>query len=291
MHDDGFASVWTRRQLLRAAAAGALGGVIGAAAPRSASAAISSGLPSRSTIVAKYGGLVPWYWGLHAPGSWSTFPTNTTVAADAVCLTFDACRGSSGYDATLIDVLRRHGVPATLFVNRGWAVNYPRTFQSLATDPLFEIGNHGTLHKPLSVTGRSAYGITGTRSAGEVYDEIAGMHEWMATYYDRRPRCFRPGTAHADDVATRITRAMGEWVVSFSVNGDFGATATSDQVYQQFLKVRPGGIVLAHFNHPGSGTASGVARALPVLKGRGYKFRRLSQVIPSTTTSVTPPSW
>lgn len=263
--------------------AGAFGGltaVLGAAGP--ASAAVPHRLPRRSDIVDRYSGVTPKYWGMHPPGSWSTFRTTTTFTAKSVCLTFDACGSTSGsrYDSRLISILRKHRLPATLFVNRRWALKNPEVFRGLARDSLFEIGNHGTVHKPLSVSGRSAYGIPGTTSVGAVYDEVAGMHTWLAKYYDRRPRCFRPGTAHADEVATRICREMHERVVSFSVNGDFGATASAETVYRQFLKLRPGGIALAHFNHPGSGTARGLARALPVLKSRGYRFRQLGQVIP-----------
>ena len=289
-----------RRQLLAAVAAGAFGGFAAAQTmPAAASAALavsdaaalagSGGLPARRAVVDRYAGLRPSYWGLRAPGSWARFSTNSSAAARAVCLTFDACGSAGdGYDARLIDVLRTHRVPATLFINRRWALAHPRTFRTLAADPLFEIGNHGTAHRPLSVSGRSAYGIGGTRSVGEAYDEIAGMHTWLSAH-DLPPRFFRPGTAHADDIATRVARAMGQWVVGFSVNGDFGATAGPAQVHRQFLAVRPGGIVLAHFNHPGSGTAAGVARALPVLKERGYRFRRLSEVIPATTARVSPP--
>ena len=283
MDDDGLGQVsLSRRQLLSVLGAGAFGGwtVLGAAGP--ASAAVAHRLPPRSDIVDRYSGVTPRYWGMYPPGSWSTFRTTTTFTANSVCLTFDACGSTngSGYDSRLISVLRERRVPATLFINRRWARNNPEIFRRLAGDPLFEIGNHGTAHKPLSVSGRSAYGIRGTSSVGGVYDEIAGMHTWLAKYYDRRPQCFRPGTAHADEVATRICRDMHERVVSFSVNGDFGATASAATVYQQFLKLRPGGIALAHFNHPGSGTARGLARALPVLKSRGYRFRKVSQVIP-----------
>jgi peptidoglycan/xylan/chitin deacetylase (PgdA/CDA1 family) len=40
-------------------------------------------------------------------------------------------------------------VPATLFVNARWIEANPRQFRQLAADPLFEIANHGTEHRPL----------------------------------------------------------------------------------------------------------------------------------------------
>ncbi len=66
------------------------------------------------------------------------------------------------------------------------------------------IANHGTRHRPLSVTGRSAYGIAGTRSAGEVYDEVAGNQAKLTRLLGVPPRFFRSGTAYCDDIAARI---------------------------------------------------------------------------------------
>ena len=104
----------------------------------------------------------------------STVATRLRGAGRAVALTFDACGGphSSGYDAALIALLRREQVRATLFLNTRWVEANPRGFADLAADPLFHIGDHGNRHLPLSVTGRSAYGIRGTRNVGEVYDEV-----------------------------------------------------------------------------------------------------------------------
>jgi peptidoglycan/xylan/chitin deacetylase (PgdA/CDA1 family) len=70
---------------------------------------------SRAQVVAEYGRLRPHYWGFGAPGVLRHLPTNRRVIA----LTFDACGGpgGSGYDAALIGYLRRHEVPATLFLN------------------------------------------------------------------------------------------------------------------------------------------------------------------------------
>ncbi|WP_080671528.1 polysaccharide deacetylase family protein [Salinispora cortesiana] len=260
-------------------------------APPAPTATATGTLPPRQEIISRYGTRTPHYWGLHPDSSWSTFPTDTSLTLNSACLTFDACSDSSGYDERLINRLREQQIPATLFVNQRWATTHRQKFESLMADPLFEIGNHGTNHRPLSVSGRSAYGIAGTKNVAEVYDEIAGMHTWMDTNYDLQPKFFRPGTAHADNVATQVSRAMGEWIVMFSVNGDAGATASANQVYQQFLQLRPGGILLAHFNRPGSETAAGVERALPVLVARGLHFRRLGEVLPATTSPEQPPRW
>ncbi|MFD4904150.1 polysaccharide deacetylase family protein [Kitasatospora purpeofusca] len=242
-----------------------------APAPAPAPAAV----PTRAFVTARYAEAAPAAWGLDVPGVLTTLPR---AAAPAVALTFDACGGpgGSGYDAALVDTLRTHGVPATLFLNARWIDANPATFESLAADPLFEIANHGTAHRPLSVTGRSAYGIAGTRDPGEVHDEIAGNLAKLTALLGRPPAFFRSGTAHYDDVATRIAADLGQRIAGFSTNADGGATLPAAQVRRELLDADPGGIVIAHMNHPNGGTAAGLATALPTLLAAGRTFTRLS---------------
>jgi peptidoglycan/xylan/chitin deacetylase (PgdA/CDA1 family) len=184
--------------------------------------------------------------------------------------------GGSGYDAALIDTLRATGTPATLFLNQRWVLAHPEVTAELAGEPLFEIANHGTLHLPLSVAGRSAYGIAGTAGPGEVYDEVIGNRRTLTEVTGVPPRFFRSGTAHYDDVAVQIAREVGETVVNFDVNGDAGATLAPQQVAAALQSAVPSSIVLCHMNQPGSGTARGVAAALPRLVDAGFRFVRLS---------------
>jgi peptidoglycan/xylan/chitin deacetylase (PgdA/CDA1 family) len=224
--------------------------------------------------VARYGRLQPRTWGFGAPGVVRVLPTSRRVVA----LTFDACGGpgGSGYDQRLIDFLRRREIPATLFLNSRWIDANPAAFRQLAGEPLFELANHGTRHRPLSVTGRSAYGIAGTRNAGEVYDEVAGNQAKLTRLLGVAPRFFRSGTAYCDDIAARIVTDLGERVVSFSVNGDGGATFTPGQVFATVTAAGHGSVVICHMNHPEGGTARGIAAAVPSLLASGYRFVRLS---------------
>lgn len=248
------------------------------AAPRSPQPSASmTAVPSRAEIVARYGKAKPTHWGLEVTGALSRLATTRKVAA----LTFDACggRGGSAYDKALIDFLRQRSVPATLFINSRWIDENPSVFTELAADSLFEIANHGTRHLPLSVSGRSAYEIPGTRNAGEVYDEIAGNRAKLTDLLSRPPRFFRSGTAYCDDVAAKIVADLGERFASFDVNGDGGATFTPEQVHQAMRAVRPGSIVIGHMNHPHGGTAQGMRMAVPKLLDKGYTFVRLTDAV------------
>jgi peptidoglycan/xylan/chitin deacetylase (PgdA/CDA1 family) len=229
---------------------------------------------SRAEVVARYGKLRPDYWGFGGPGVVRDLHTARRVIA----LSFDACGGPGGseYDEALIEFLRRREVPATLFLNSRWIDENPAVFRQLRGEPLFELANHGTRHLPLSVTGRSAYGIGGTRDAGEVYDEVATNQVKLTRLLGAPPRYFRAGTAYSDDVAAQIVTAMDVSLVTFSVNGDGGATFTPEEVRSTVAAAPAGSIVLCHMNHPRGGTAQGIAAAVPQLTASGYRFVRLS---------------
>ncbi|MGQ4819881.1 hypothetical protein ACQ1ZK_22900, partial [Enterococcus faecium] len=59
-------------------------------------------------------------------------------------------------------------------------------------------------------------------------------------------------------------------------NGDAGATSGAQQVAPALQSPSPGSIVIEHLNPPASGTAQGVAAALPRMAAAGFRFVRLS---------------
>ncbi|MDB5055383.1 MAG: polysaccharide deacetylase [Bacilli bacterium] len=212
----------------------------------------------------------PKQWGEQVDGVKRRLDTNDKVVA----LTFDACGGvgSDGYDKKLIDFLIKEKIHATLFINGRWITANPDIFLELAANPLFEIENHGTEHKPLSVTGRSAYGIKGTSSVEEVKNEVLLNAQKIEKLTGRKPKFFRSGTAYYDEIAIQVVEDLGEEAVNFDVLGDAGATYTKDQIVKALKSVKPGSIVISHMNHPEKHTAEGIEAAVPMLQKEGYSF-------------------
>ncbi|HEY1155385.1 MAG TPA: polysaccharide deacetylase family protein, partial [Arthrobacter sp.] len=230
-------------------------------------------LPSRAQIVDTYSKHQARYWGLEAPGVLTRLPPGQ----QGIALTFDFCGGSGGSacDQALLDTLRQRHVPAPLFLNSRWITANPAMARQLAADPLFEVANHGTSHKPLSTTGNTAYGIPGTKNAGEVYDEIMPNDGVLAAITGKRHRYFRPGTAYMDDVAVDILGALGVKAAGFSINGDGGATFPAAVVAKEVGRALAGDVVICHANHPNSGTAEGMKQALDKLLAAGMSFTHL----------------
>ncbi|ORA29805.1 polysaccharide deacetylase family protein [Mycobacterium aquaticum] len=251
----------TRRAFLAATAVGSLAAAAGV--PRALANPVA---PDPGSVAATNRGRAPTRWGTALPGVQTSFaPSGRQIA-----LTFDACDGAC--DDALLNTLQNYGVPAVLMLNSRWIDRNPDRAAQLAGNPLFQIGNHGTRHLPLSVTGRSAYGVAGTRSVDEVVDEVWRNHERLTALTGRPPVWFRPGTAYYDDVAVDIVQQLGEQPLGFSVNGDSGAKASAAAVRSNVMSAAPGSIVVAHMNHPNSGTHAGIADAIPQMQAAGWQF-------------------
>jgi peptidoglycan/xylan/chitin deacetylase (PgdA/CDA1 family) len=229
----------------------------------------------KNQLINRYQGVVPKEWGENVTGILTHLYTNEKVIA----LTFDACGGpnGSGYDAELIYFLRQWKIPATLFINYRWIDANYWTFMALSKLPQFEIENHGYLHRPLSVIGKSAWGIKGTANVADIVDEVQMNHRKIQSLTGRAPKFFRSGTAYYDDVAVRVVNDLGELPVNYNVLGDAGATFNKEQVKNALLSAKPGSIVIMHMNQPTGETAEGVMAAIPELVKQGYRFVKLTE--------------
>jgi peptidoglycan/xylan/chitin deacetylase (PgdA/CDA1 family) len=220
---------------------------------------------------------IPTEWGETVRGVIQKIETDEKIIA----LTFDACGGEWGsdYDEPLINFLIAENIPATLFINSRWIDTNLDTFLYLSSLEQFQIENHGTEHRPLSITGRTAWGIKGTTSIEEVIAEVVTNYEKIKTLTGHSPRYFRSGTAFYDEIAVQIVEQLGMNIVNYDILGDAGATYSPNQVRDALLKSKPGSIALLHMNQPTKGTADGVKMAIPLLKEQGFTFVTISEAM------------
>lgn len=224
-------------------------------------------------ILAKYINTKPTQWGEAVSGVVRNFSSTKQIA-----LTLDACGGKngSGFDKELIDFLIEKNIPATLFVSYQWINKNEQTFVSLSKNPLFEIGNHGFEHRPLSVKKNSIYGIEATGSFQKTIDEILLNENKILQLTGKKPIVFRSGTAYYDEVSVQIANDLGYRVIGYSINGDAGATFNANQVEKSVSKAVGGDIIIAHFNRPEKQTFEGIKSALTKLLKDGYTFKKIS---------------
>ena len=226
-------------------------------------------------IVARYNHSEPGGWGAFVNGIVEEISNHHKYIA----LTFDGCGGKNGngYDKELIDFLRHEKIPATLFISGKWIDANFATFINLSRDTLFDIENHGLNHKPCSINGKSEYGIQGTKSAEEAFDEIVANARKIKSITNSDPKFFRSATTFIDEACVKMASEMGIRVVSYNVlAGDAVPDAAATVIEGDVLgKIKPGAIVLMHLNHPEWNTFEALQNIVPKLRQQGYIFVRL----------------
>lgn len=213
-------------------------------------------------------------FGAHLPGVTSNLP----VLKDekVLYLTLDACGGKA--DEALIKFLIKHEIPATLFINAHWIDKNSENFVRLAENSLFRIENHGTKHLPASVSGKSIYGLKGTGSKKELIEEVMVNQEKIKNLTGKEPKWYRSGCAYYDSEAVKIIKEeLLLNIAGFAISLDAGATLPAQIVYERSIAAKSGDILLAHINHPESGTAKGLEKAIPELLARGFVFKTLPE--------------
>jgi len=226
------------------------------------------------------------------PGKFGEFVKGVKKDLDTkqqvIALTFDACGGRhSGYNAKLIEYLRREKIPATLFVTGIWIDKNLETFKDLAKDPLFEIENHGLLHRTCSITGKTKYGVIPTRNMGDVIDEMELNARKISELTGRRPVFFRSATAYTDEACAVVAGYLGMEVVSYDVlSGDAMRSSIKAMTRNIVKGARHGAVVIMHFNHPEWHEVEALKTAVPALRAKGYTFGRMDDFSVKISTSV-----
>lgn len=233
-------------------------------------------ISKKNLVRTKFAHVKPGHWGEFVKGVDEDIVTNQKIIA----LTFDACGGSrkgNGYDSMLINYLRKDTIPATLFVTGKWIDANYKTFLNLAKDTLLEIENHGLNHKPCSVNGESEYGIQGTASVTDAYDEIEANAEKIRLITGRKPMFFRSATAYTDEACAKMANMLGITIISFDVlSGDAVPHTPVKTIVSNVLEnVKPGALIIMHFNHPENNTYEALVKIVPKLKAEGYHFVKL----------------
>jgi peptidoglycan/xylan/chitin deacetylase (PgdA/CDA1 family) len=193
-----------------------------------------------------------------------------------IAFTFDACGGKNGngYDKALIEYLQKEKIPATLFVSGKWIDANYKEFIKLSRDSLFEIENHGLNHKPCAIKGEMAYGIKGTANIEEAFNEIEANARKIKAITNRRPLFYRPATAFIDEACSAMAARLGIIPVTYEVlSGDAIPRTAKNVIETNVVKnVKPGAIVIMHFNHPEWNTREAMEKIVPELRSMGYDF-------------------
>jgi peptidoglycan/xylan/chitin deacetylase (PgdA/CDA1 family) len=190
-----------------------------------------------------------------------------------IALTFDACQtvGSpTGYDQAIIRILNGTHTPATLFLGGLWMQQHPAQTQALATNPLFELGNHSWSHLDFTEL-----------SPEEVSREILRTQDIMVQLTGRQPTLFRfPFDTYTDDALAAVGQHGLRAIQADVITGDADPRITTrDIVNSVTAKTQNGSIIIMHMNTHGWHTAEALPPLIQRLRDQGYTFVTVSQLL------------
>lgn len=207
-----------------------------------------------------------------------------------VALTFDLCELAdrrAGYDARLVDLLRRENARATFFAGGRWMLTHPEKAMQLMADRLFELGGHGWTHGNMAVLDRKrrTEQILWTEGQYELLRKelirraaAAGLPESAVTAPKALPT-FRPPYGRCTVESLLDVGNMGIRTVTWDVVTDEGNPSPEAAARDVTARVRPGSIVLMHANGVPPHTARIVELLLPMLKAQGYSFVTVGELL------------
>ena len=213
-----------------------------------------------------------------------------------VALTFDLCEANgevTGYDGSVVDYLREHGVKATFFAGGKWLVTHPERAQQLVADPLFQIGNHSWSHRNMrklpspdlpGEIARTEAAYDSTRHALAARTCMAQAPAAM-TRIPERLTLFRFPYGTCNAAALDAVRDAGLSAIQWDVvTGDPAFGQSAERIAATVLKrVRPGSIVIAHANGKGRETARALPLFVPQLQAQGYRFVTVGELLAAGT--------
>ncbi|MFZ2445643.1 MAG: polysaccharide deacetylase family protein [Syntrophobacteraceae bacterium] len=212
-----------------------------------------------------------------------------------LALTFDLCEGpreTSGFDRDLVDFLEANSVKATFFAGGKWMRSHPEQTMRLMLDPLFEIGNHSWSHANFRLLG-----------PGEAREEVVRAQEQYLALRETLVRRLEARGAGAD-TAARVQPSMRlfrfpygactaeslallaelempaiQWDI---VSGDASRGRSAAAIVSTVLpRAKPGSIIIFHANGKGSGTLGALRELVPKLRGRGFEFATVGELLAS----------
>jgi peptidoglycan/xylan/chitin deacetylase (PgdA/CDA1 family) len=190
-----------------------------------------------------------------------------------VALTFDACQTTgqpTGYDETIIRILDGTNTPATLFLGGLWMQSHPTQTRSLATNPLFELGNHSWSHPDFA-------GMT----PEQMSVEILRTQDIMYNLTGRQPRLFRfPFDTYTDEALATVGQHGLLPVQGDVITGDADPhISTRDIIDVATTQTQNGSIIIMHVNERGWHTAEALPVVIQRLRAQGYTFVTVSQLL------------
>ena len=201
----------------------------------------------------------------------------------AVALTFDMCEldtTTTGCDMDVINFLREHSIPATLFMGGKWMRTHSQRVKQIMTDPIFELANHNWSHGNcalLSPEGLKAQ-ILWTQAEYELLREEAGLDDIPESM-----TLFRLPYGRNSERSLKIIAELGLRVIQWDVAAEAGDNSSPARAKRSAKLVagmtKPGSILLFHANLVPKGTMNLLREVVSILESQDYIFVKVSDLL------------
>lgn len=205
----------------------------------------------------------------------ATVVTRGNTSRRVVALTFDA-GSDAGFSGEILELLRREHVRATFSVTGLWAERN-RDLLLAITAAGHQIINHSYDHASFTGTSTGAAALTAEQRALELSrTEVTVYH---LSQRSTRPY-FRPPYGDIDASVQRDAAAAGYGtIVMWTVDTLGWNHASADAIVERALaKAEPGAIYVMHVGS-GSQDAAALPRIIDGLRGQGYAFGAIEDVL------------
>lgn len=190
---------------------------------------------------------------------------NVDTEDKKVAVTFDAAWGEEKTD-DLLALLDEYGVKSTFFLVGYWVDAYPEHVKEIAAAG-HEIGSHSNTHPYMTKLTREG-----------MKEELSAISGKLEKLTGTKPTLFRAPYGDYNDAVVETVRGEGLEIIQWNVDSlDWKGLSGDEMLARVKKKVRPGSIILFHNNS--ENLLDGLRKTLNYLKGEGYSFCKVSELI------------
>jgi len=201
------------------------------------------------------------------------FVTNGNREKPYVALTFDLCQipeYPAGFEPKIVETLKQYNAPATFFLGGDWMRTHPDETLLLASNPLFDLGNHSWSHPDFRQLGWR-----------EMDEEIIKTQDILYKLTGRESHLFRLPYGYQSKPALSEIAKHGLYTIQWDVeSGDPDPNFDAETIQRAVREsVRNGSIIIMHANGNGWHTAEALPAVIEYLRKQGFILVTVSQLI------------
>lgn len=195
--------------------------------------------------------------------------TRGPTTEKVVALTFDD--GSDGTNInTILQILSTHNVNATFFLTGSGVNNHPQSIRNISTQG-HQLANHSYSHPDFTKI-----------SAAEMRSQLQRTEDIVRNVTGKTTKPFfrPPFGAYNSTVLQHVGDAGYRYNVMWTIDTvDWTGNSSTDIVNRVMNRITPGAIILLHTGAGARGTPAALPTMITRLKGLGYRFVTMSQLM------------